>query len=110
MLHCSAQESQSSLAKQLEVCLARQVQLHNAKRHGPLQALVTDELAGNPAMNPAVNPRGQFPFGAIPWPHPSQHSLDSQVSRTQLTQAAIDRADFFKVIDFISHLQECSSS
>ena len=36
-------------------------------------------------------------FGGNPWPHASQHSLDSQVSRMQLAQAALEKADMFKV-------------
>lgn len=90
------QEYQSSLAKQLEVCLARQVQLHNVKRLGPLQALMTDDLAASSAQQSALNPR-LMGLGTLPWPHSSQHSLDSQVSRTQLSQAALDKANFFKV-------------
>jgi hypothetical protein len=77
---------QSSLGRQLEICLARQMHLDNLRRHGPLQALVGDKAIA-----------GMQPPARLPWPHPSQHSLDSQVSRTQLAQAAMDQADFFRV-------------
>lgn len=83
----------SSLGRQLEVCLARQVQLQNAKRNAPTAAFVTeDPSSGVPVINPRMTG-----FGPLPWPHASQHSLDSQVSRTQLAQRVVDRADFFKV-------------
>ena len=83
----------SPLGRQLEVCLARQVQLQNAKRNAPTAAFVTeDPSSGVPVINPRMSG-----FGPIPWPHASQHSLDSQVSRTQLAQRVVDRADFFKV-------------
>lgn len=44
-------------------------------------------------------------FGGTPWPHASQHSLDSQVSRMQLAQAALEKADMFKVSLNNAHLQ-----
>lgn len=83
------------------MCLARQVQLHNARRLGPLQALMPDEVAANAAQQTGLNPR-LLGFGSMPWPHPSQHSLDSQVSRTQLSQAALDKANFLKVQTFFA--------
>ena len=94
MLH-TVQDSLSPLGRQLEMCLARQVQVQNAKRHGPLQVLMTDKkmVAAAAAAAGGASQR----FGPIPWPHPSQQSLDSQVSRMQLAQAALEKADMFKV-------------
>ncbi|CAL8468110.1 g7649 [Coccomyxa elongata] len=87
------QEGFSTLGRQLEMCLARQVQLHNVKRNAPATAFLTEDPAsGAPVLNPRLTG-----FGPVPWPHAAQHSLDSQVSRTQLAQLAVDRADFFKV-------------
>ncbi|BDA42199.1 hypothetical protein COCOBI_03-0860 [Coccomyxa sp. Obi] len=81
------------LGRQLEMCLARQVQLHNVKRNAPATAFLTEDPAsGAPVLNPRLTG-----FGPVPWPHAAQHSLDSQVSRTQLAQLAVDRADYFKV-------------
>lgn len=89
------QESMSPLGRQLEMCLARQVQVQNAKRHGPLQVLMSDEqVAAATAAAVGGNPQR---FGAIPWPHASQQSLDSQVSRMQLAQAALAKSEMFKV-------------
>ncbi len=81
------------LGRQLEMCLARQVQLQNVKRNAPATAFLTEDPAlGAPVLNPRLTG-----FGPVPWPHAAQHSLDSQVSRTQLSQLAVDRADYFKV-------------
>ncbi len=95
------QDSMTPLGRQLEMCLARQVQVQNAKRHGPLQVLMSEEqMAAAAAAAAGGNPQR---FGAIPWPHNSQQSLDSQVSRVQLAQAALEKADMFKVLS--SHLR-----
>ena len=86
------QDSMTPLGRQLEMCLARQVQVQNAKRHGPLQVLMSEEqMAAAAAAAAGGNPQR---FG---WPHNSQQSLDSQVCRIQLAQAALEKADMFKV-------------
>lgn len=60
-----------------------------------LQVLMSDEqMAASAAAAAAGSPQR---FGGAPWPHASQRSLDSQVSRMQLAQAALEKADMFKV-------------
>ena len=60
-----------------------------------LQVLMSDEqMAASAAAAAAGAPQL---FGGGPRPHALQHSLDSQVSRMQLAQAALEKADMFKV-------------
>ena len=78
------------------MCLARQVQVQNVKRHGPLQVLMSEDQM----MAAAAAASGGKPqrFGAMAWPpQHSGQSLDSQLSKIQLAQAALEKADMFKV-------------
>jgi hypothetical protein len=102
------------------MCLARQVQLQAAMRHGPLGSFLQpappagqgDQAqqqqhsgSGNDAASVALlaaarNARRLAIGGGVPpvpWPHPSQSSLDSAITRSQLSAAAAERAEHFKV-------------
>ena len=78
------------------MCLARQVQVQNVKRHGPLQVLMSeDQMAAAAAAASGGKPQR---FGQMPWAQQhSGQSLDSQLSKIQLAQAALEKADMFKV-------------
>ena len=96
--HCfllDLQDSLTPLGRQLEMCLARQVQVQNVKRHGPLQVLMSeDQMAAAAAAASGGKPQR---FGQMPWAQHSGQSLDSQVSKMQVAQAALEKADMFKV-------------
>ncbi len=78
------------------MCLARQVQVQNVKRHGPLQVLMSEDQMAAAAA--AASGGSQQRFGQMPWAQQhSGQSLDSQVSKIQLAQAALEKADMFKV-------------
>ena len=110
------QDTLSPLGRQLEMCLARQVQLQAAKRHGPLGAFTltgpacaSEEAKAQPnllgdagsALLAAARNAGRLGIGggipSVPWPHPAQNSLDSAITRSNLSAAALERADQFKV-------------
>ena len=78
------------------MCLARQVQVQNVKRHGPLQVLMSeDQMAAAAAAASGGKPQR---FGQMSWAQQhSGQSLDSQLSKIQLAQAALEKADMFKV-------------
>lgn len=90
------QDSMTPLGRKLEMCLARQAQVQNVKRHGPLQVLMSeDQMVAAAAAASGGKPQR---FGAMAWPpQHSGQSLDSQVSKIQLAQAALEKADMFKV-------------